>query len=160
MIVNTLQKIEDFKYSYFILNKNQYRIVKQKFIKTLDEFPHACEYCILGWKENKSVLYSIQAMRTKTFPLFKQKNKKKFNYDLSFLDPYISDDKSIFLQSDKVVPSTDNIDQLYAIDHIWLAYVYTSKGGIKRMCVNKNLFGSFKLIGSRDMNINEILLSL
>jgi hypothetical protein len=148
------------------LNKNQYNIIQSKYKDDIikEDFPYSCEYCILDWREGIVMLYSPQKMRNKTFPLFKgntKGNKKGVGkYDLSFLEPYKTDDKSIFIQSDKVVPSLGTMEQIYAIDHIWLAYVYITKSGILRMCLNSNLFGVYKLIGSREMNINEILLHL
>jgi len=161
--MDIFDKIDKFKYRYIIVNVNQYERLCSKFkdkFKYSKPPPYNTAYCILDWKEGKTLIFSDVAMKNKTFKLYTGGKKKIHKYDLSFLDPYKTDDRSVFLQCDKVSPNTDSIDQMYAIDHIWLAYIYRTKPGTLRMCLNKNIFGEFKLIGSREMNLNEILLSL
>ena len=161
--MDTIDKIDKFKYRYIIVNVNQYVRLYNKHKEKIIYYkppPYSSSYCILDWKKGNVMAFSDTSMKKKTFPLYTGGRKGIDKYDLSFLNPYKTDDKSIFLQSDKVKPNAERIDQLYAIDHIWLAYVYRTKPGTVRMCLNSNIFGEFKDIGSREMNLNEILLSL
>ena len=159
--MNTLDKIEKFKYRYLIVNTNQYVNLQSKYTHLKNEKPpYPVAYCIIDWEKGIPVIYSAQQMKNKTFTLYNGGRKKIGGYDLSFLEPYKVSDVSFLLQSDKVSPNIGSIEHIYAIDHIWLAYVYKTKSNTLRMCLNKNLFGEHKLIGSRMMNLNEILLSL
>lgn len=157
--MTTEEKIDEFKFRYIVLTINQYfqssKYVPKELRKDLPKLPYPCNFCIFDWKEKKAIISSKEEMLKKTFPVH-QPNK----VDYSFLEPYETDDHSYFLQIDKVNPSMSRLLKMYVIDHIWLAYIYKSKSGIHRMCINKNLFGTQKLIGSRDMNLHEILVDL
>lgn len=160
--MDIFDKIEKFQYRYIILNKNQYDNIRSKYKDRIknQEFPYNCAYCILDWEKKEIMIFSPNVMRPKTFNLYNGNKKGIGKYNLSFLDIYETDDKSLLLQSDKVSPNIMSMDHVYAIDNIWLAYIYRTKSNKKRMCINNNIFGTYKLIGSRNMILNEILLNL
>lgn len=160
--MDIFDKIDKFKYRYIIVNNNQYSNLQSKYKDRFDKskIPYNIKYCIIDWDEGIPLIHSETQMKTKTFKVHLGNKKGVGRSDLSFLDPYKTNDRSILFQSDKVSPNVFRIEQIYSIDHIWLAYTYITKQKVLRMCLNKNIFGEFKLIGSREMNLNEILLSL
>lgn len=154
--------VDDFRYRYFIVTTTQYLYLQHKYKDRFapTNIPHSTMYCIIDWNEGKSLIYSNRPVKEKTFPLYMGDKNGIGKFDLSFLEPYETRDESILLQSDKITPEINIIKHLYSIGNIWLAYVYITKKGYLRMCVNRNIFGEYKLIDGREMNLREILLSL
>ena len=153
---NLEEQIEEFGCRYLAINTaSHYEALGKKF--DLPKIPYQQTHCLFDYDTGKVLLFTNPTVSSnqrqdawsKTFPI-------KTKDDLSFLDPY-KVDKSYFYQIDKVKPSMSKLIQMYGIGHIWLACVYMSESNIKRMIINKQLFGSYQIIGTREFNLIKLL---
>jgi hypothetical protein len=146
--METIDKLEKFSYRYLVLNCNtHYEVIKKDF-KNIPKPPYGAFNFIFDYKKGEILMF-INEKINKSFEV-------KPKYDISFLNPYKVDD-SYFYQIDKISPNMKNIEQMYGIDHVWVACVYISTGGKKRMIINENVFGKFKILNTRDFIIENML---
>jgi hypothetical protein len=152
-----ISKIEKFGYRYLAINTNSHYDGLRKTFPDLKPSVH--NYCIFDYDKGMPL---IQIDGEFNSPYKKSKNDiwgKSFKIsnkqDVSFLDPY-KVDNSYFYQIDKIKPQINKIEQMYGIEHIWLACIYTT-GTTRRMIINQQLFGTYQIVGTREFNLVKLL---
>lgn len=160
---NLNYKIEYFRNRFFICNSlGDIEHITKMYLKLKGDKidinkPYSFSNFLFDWESGNVLFYTKAPMLKKTFDFLEN---KKIKVDFSFLEPYKTLDKNILYQCDKVKPNINELIDIYAIDHIWLAFTYRTKTKNLRMCINSNLFGRIKDIGNRNFNLDTILLSL
>lgn len=142
-------KILEFKYRFLII-KNMNHLHKLNVLyNTKYEFRGFDNVCIYDYDQRKPLIF-FNGNISKTLLVKKER-------DLSFLEPYITKDINILYNADKIKANIKKLKKIYAIEGVWIAYTYLTNSEKLRICINTNIFGNFKSIGSRDFNIVKLL---
>lgn len=143
------EEIDSFRNKYFLISPSYYKMIGKK-LGIVDKISWQDSLVCLDY-DNAEILFSANGQPSQGITI---------DNDLS-LDPffhrYRTDDKKLLLACDKISPRVSKLKEIYAIDNVWLAFIYLTKGGNQRLVVNKNLFGTQTTMKSRDFKLTKIL---
>lgn len=143
------EEIDKFRNRYFLISPSYYKMIG-KTLGIEDKISWKDSLICLDY-DNAEILFSANGQPSKGITI---------DNDLSldtYFHKYRTTDEKILLGCDKFKPSISRLNEIYAIDGVWLAFIYLTKGNNQRLVVNKNLFGTQTSMKSRDFKLTKIL---
>jgi len=157
--------LDDFKYRYFIISKTEIKNQKTKSIKLLgEEIYHKYNNLMKGadYHLHESYAILVDVIDKKVIMLCDTSGKSFIldmkHHDFKDFKPFKSGKKLAYNQNVIQMNYIEGrIEEVYAVDGVWCLIHYITGSGKNRVLVNKNTFGRFALLNSRDYKIHKLL---
>ena len=157
--------LDDFKYRYFLISKTELKNQKTKCVSLLgEEIYHKYNNLMKGtayhFHEASAIL--VDVVDRKVLMLCDTSGKSFIldmeHHDLTSLKKFKASKKLAYNQNVIKMNSIEGrIKDLYAVDDVWCLIHYITDSNKNRVLVNKNVFGKFAVLKTRDYKIHKLL---